>query len=137
MANSITNMNSGKESVPTDLRKVLESNPKTSARWKDLTPIARRDFILWINEAKQPKTRELRIKRVPPMLASGKRRPCCFAVVPMDLYKALGSNKKAKANWKNLSPIKKRDLISRIASAKETRKHRIEKVCLMLASGKR
>ena len=133
MVNSIMN----KMNVPTDLRKVLAADPKTNAKWKDLTPIARSDFILWINEAKQAKTRELRIKRVPSMLASGKRRPCCFAVVPMDLYKALGANPKAKAQWKNLTPIKKRELISRLASAKETRKHRIEKVCFMLSSGKR
>ena len=31
------------------------------------------------------------------MLVSGKRRPCCYAIVPMNLYKALAANPKAKA----------------------------------------
>lgn len=31
--------------VPTDLRKALSTNPKAKAKWSDLTPIARRDFI--------------------------------------------------------------------------------------------
>jgi uncharacterized protein YdeI (YjbR/CyaY-like superfamily) len=45
------------------------------ARWRDLTPIARRDFIRWIDSAKQPETRRHRIEKACVMLAAGKRHP--------------------------------------------------------------
>lgn len=125
--------------VPTDLRKVLAASPKAKAQWEDLTPIARRDFISWIDSAKQPETRRRRVDSLPSRLASGKRRPCCFAVVPMNLYKALGTAPKAKAQWSALTPIERRDFISWIDSAKESeaRRLRIEQACAMLAAGKR
>lgn len=125
--------------VPTDLRKALASDTKTEAQWADLTPIARRDFISWIGSAKQLETRNRRIGRVGSMLASGKRRPCCYAIVPMNLYKALASDPKAKAQWKDLTPSERRDFVSWIDSAKESeaRGLRIEKACSMLAAGKR
>ncbi len=125
--------------VPTDLRKALATASKSKAQWSDLTPIARRDFIGWIDSAKQPETRRRRIERVCDMLAAGKRRPCCYAVVPMDLYKTLGATPKAKAQWSDLTPIERRNFISWIDSAKqpETRRRRIERACDMLAAGKR
>ncbi|TSC76057.1 MAG: hypothetical protein G01um101431_1075 [Parcubacteria group bacterium Gr01-1014_31] len=125
--------------VPTDLRKALVGASKAETQWEDLTPIARRDFILWIDSAKQPETRRRRIERVPSMLAAGKRRPCCFAVVPMNLYKALGAAPKAKATWRDLTPTERRDFVSWIELAKQPEAHtrRIEEACLMLAAGKR
>jgi hypothetical protein len=83
--------------VPTDLRKVLAASARAKAQWSDLTPIARRDFISWIESAKQPETRKRRVESIPSRLASGKRRPCCYALVPVNLYKAIGSLPKAKA----------------------------------------
>jgi hypothetical protein len=64
--------------VPADLRKALAAAPKARALWSDITPIARRDWILWITSAKQAETRERRIKNACSMLAAGKRRVCCF-----------------------------------------------------------
>src|ERR1700687_3802921 len=64
--------------VPMDLRKALAAAPQAQALWADITPIARRDWILWISSAKQPETRRRRIERACAMLASGKRRVCCF-----------------------------------------------------------
>ena len=124
--------------VPTDLRKALAAAPKIAALWKDLTSIARRDFISWIESAKQPETRRRRIERTPDMLASGKRRPCCYALVPMNLYKTLAANPKAKAKWRDLTPTERRDFVTWIDSAKgsEARGFRIEKACEMLARGK-
>ena len=61
--------------VPTDLRKALAVTPMAKAQWSDLTPIARRDFVSWIESAKQPQTRRRRIERAASMLAAGKRRP--------------------------------------------------------------
>ena len=64
--------------VPMDLRKGLAAAPLAQALWADITPIARRDWILWISSAKQPETRRSRIEKACAMLGSGKRRLCCF-----------------------------------------------------------
>jgi hypothetical protein len=65
--------------MPTDLKKALASAaPKTQALWSDITPNTRRDWIHWITSAKQPETRARRIKNACSMLATGKRRVCCF-----------------------------------------------------------
>jgi len=64
--------------VPADLRKALATAPNARKLWSDITPIARRDWIHWITSAKQPQTRARRIKNACSMLASGKRRVCCF-----------------------------------------------------------
>src|SRR5260370_29317585 len=132
----------GKESeprVPTDLRKALAANRMAKAQWRDLTPIARRDFISWIDSAKQPETRKRRIERACSMIAAGKRRPCCYSIVSFNLYTALNATPKAKAQWSDLTPIERRDFISWMDSAKQPERHRrrIEKACVMLAAGKR
>src|SRR5438034_11445021 len=67
--------------VPTDLGKALAATPTAKVQWNDLTPIARRDFITWIDSAKQPETRRRRIEKACSMLAAGKRRPCCYSIV--------------------------------------------------------
>jgi uncharacterized protein YdeI (YjbR/CyaY-like superfamily) len=125
--------------IPTDLRKSLSSASKANSEWQNLTPIAQRDFVRWIEGAKQPETRKRRVDRACSMLSAGKRRPCCYSIVPMDLYKALGANPKAKATWKTLTPTERRDLVSWIEKAKnsEENKKRIEKASEILASGKR
>src|SRR5437667_10429970 len=125
--------------VPTDLRKALAATPMAKAQWRDLTPIARRDFISWIDAAKQPETRRRRIERAGSMLAAGKRRPCCYSIVSLDLHLALKATPLAKAQWSDLTPIERRDFISWLDSAKEPEAHRrrIEKACAVLAAGKR
>src|SRR5882757_257807 len=64
--------------VPMDLRKALAAAPLAQAGWEDITPMARRDWIFSISSAKQPETRRRRIEKACGMLASGKRRLCCF-----------------------------------------------------------
>ena len=64
--------------VPMDLRKALAAAPLAQAGWEDITPMARRDWIFSISTAKQPETRARRIEKACDMLASGKRRLCCF-----------------------------------------------------------
>src|SRR5438270_7309280 len=125
--------------VPTDLRKALTAATKAKSKWRDLTPIARRDFISWIDSAKQAKTRTRRIERACSMLAAGKRRPCCYTIVSFNLFKALAATPKAKAQWSDLTPIERRDFISWMDADKEPERHRrrIEKACVMLAAGKR
>src|SRR5436190_1908712 len=129
----------GKESesrVPTDLRKALAAASKAKSQWSDLTPIARRDFISWIESAKQLETRKRRVERACSMLAAGKRRPCCYTIVSFNLFTALKGAPKAKAQWSDLTPIERRDFISWMDSAKKQpaeHKRRIEKACGMLA----
>lgn len=125
--------------VPMDLRKALGAAPKAKPAWDDLTPIARRDFVSWVESAKQPETRKRRIERACSMLAEGKRRPCCYTIVSFDLFTALKAVPKAKAQWSKLTSTERRDLIAWMDSAKEPAKHkrRIEEACAMLVAGKR
>jgi uncharacterized protein YdeI (YjbR/CyaY-like superfamily) len=125
--------------VPTDLRKALAADLVAKARWTDLTPIARTDFITWIESAKQLATRSRRIERACSMLAAGKRRPCCFTIVSLDLHLALKATPKAKAQWSHLTPVERRDFIGWMNANKEPERHRrrIGKACVMLAAGKR
>jgi hypothetical protein len=64
--------------VPADLRKALAAEPKARAVWADITPVARRDWIQWITSAMHPETRARRVRNACSMLATGKRRVCCF-----------------------------------------------------------
>jgi uncharacterized protein YdeI (YjbR/CyaY-like superfamily) len=125
--------------APPDLRKALAATPGAKAAWGDLTPVARRDFLSWIAGAKQPETRRRRIDRACDMLMTGKRRPCCYAVVPLDLHNALKAAPPAKAGWRGLTPDARRDFIDWIdaAKAREARKRRVEQACARLAAGKR
>lgn len=123
--------------VPSDLRKALAVAPSVETQWKDITPIARRDFITWIESAKQDETRKRRIEVARSKLLKGDRRPCCYAVVPMSLYKALGANPKAKATWKDLGPMERRDFVGWVEAAKNKAEHaiRVEEACMKLAKG--
>lgn len=64
--------------LPVDLAKALTERDVTSV-WEALTPIARNEFICWVEDAKQEKTRVKRIIRTVEELQEGKKRPCCWA----------------------------------------------------------
>lgn len=64
--------------MPADLRKALLADPKVTALWEDITPLARNEFICWVENAKQFETRERRIRRTCEELLEGNRRPCCW-----------------------------------------------------------
>lgn len=64
--------------VPMDLRKMLDAKADVNTIWKDITPMARWDWIRWIGATKNPETRARRIHTMSDMLIKGKRRPCCF-----------------------------------------------------------
>jgi uncharacterized protein YdeI (YjbR/CyaY-like superfamily) len=64
--------------LPKDLRDTLSGDRRVSALWEDITPLARNEFICWVEDAKQQKTRERRIVRTAEELLEGKRRPCCW-----------------------------------------------------------
>lgn len=65
--------------VPADLQKTLVSHKASLAAWEDITPLARNEWICWVESAKKLETRNHRIKRTRTELAEGKRRPCCWA----------------------------------------------------------
>jgi len=62
-----------------DLQAAVRSNPKVLMLWKSLTPLGRNEFICWVDDAKQPTTRQRRIERTCDELLEGKKRPCCWA----------------------------------------------------------
>lgn len=64
--------------LPDDLRKELLTHAVALAAWNDITPLARNEFICWVEDAKRPKTRERRISRTREELEEGQRRPCCW-----------------------------------------------------------
>lgn len=64
--------------LPTDLRKTIIANSGALNAWMDITPLARNEFICWVEEAKQDVTRERRIRRTKEELEEGQRRPCCW-----------------------------------------------------------
>ena len=66
------------DKIPADLRKVLTSNDGARATWQSLTPLARNEWLCWVENAKLNETRVRRIARADVELAEGKRRPCCW-----------------------------------------------------------
>ncbi|MFT4176597.1 MAG: YdeI/OmpD-associated family protein [Luteolibacter sp.] len=64
--------------VPSDFAAALAAAPEARKVWDGTTTIARLDWIHWITTAKQSRTRAKRISDACDMLASGKKRVCCF-----------------------------------------------------------
>ena len=64
--------------LPEDLRDALIADATTLDAWEDITPLARNEFICWVEDAKRPATRERRIRRTQEELQEGMRRPCCW-----------------------------------------------------------
>ncbi len=64
--------------LPPDLKKALSSDAKALAAWEDITPLARNEWICWVEFVKRAETRAEHITRVPKELKQGKRRPCCW-----------------------------------------------------------
>lgn len=62
--------------LPADLRQALSANGTALAAWRDITPLARNEFICWVEDAKQERTRQRRIRVAEDKLERGERRPC-------------------------------------------------------------
>jgi hypothetical protein len=62
-----------------DLQAALRSDAGVLEFWEGLTPLGRNEFICWVEDAKQPATRQRRIQRTCEELLEGKKRPCCWA----------------------------------------------------------
>ncbi|MEO7813830.1 MAG: YdeI/OmpD-associated family protein [Sphingomicrobium sp.] len=64
--------------LPADLRQELALTPDALATWLDITPLARNEWICWVQSAKKAETRYKRISWGSSSLSEGKRRPCCW-----------------------------------------------------------
>jgi hypothetical protein len=65
--------------VPKDLESALAAAPqKIRDLWKEITPMARWEWVRWVNATQNPDTRKRRVEVSISKMQSGKRRPCCF-----------------------------------------------------------
>jgi hypothetical protein len=65
--------------VPQDLKRAVAAAPqKIQELWKEITPMARWEWVRWVNATANPETRKRRVEVSISKMKSGKRRPCCF-----------------------------------------------------------
>jgi len=83
--------------VPVDVKKALSTSPKADALWKDITPMARWDWIRWVRAVKTSETRQKHLEVMLDKLNKGMRRPCCF-------NRNLCSEPYVSHNWSLLDP---------------------------------
>jgi uncharacterized protein YdeI (YjbR/CyaY-like superfamily) len=68
--------------LPADFKKAIQAEPKVKALWKDITPLARNEWICWVTSGKKSETRTIRIDKALSKMKSGMRRPCCWPGCP-------------------------------------------------------
>ncbi len=68
--------------LPADLKKALMADPDSLAAWEDITPLARNEWICWVEYVKKPETRAQHVQRTAEELVQGMRRPCCWLGCP-------------------------------------------------------
>ena len=65
--------------VPKDLADALRTAPqKVQEKWHDITPMARWEWIRWMNATLSKETRAVRLEKTISKLNGKHRRPCCF-----------------------------------------------------------
>lgn len=66
-------------SIDDDFAKALKSAPeKVKEKWQDITPMARWEWLRWVNATNNTETRAIRIEKSISKLNGKHRRPCCF-----------------------------------------------------------
>lgn len=74
-----TNKDWPEPTIPGDFKKALDMAPeKVKDKWKDITPMARWEWIRWVNATGSNETRAVRIEKSISKLNGKHRRPCCF-----------------------------------------------------------
>ena len=74
-----TNKDWPEPQVPKDLAEALKIAPdKVKDKWQDITPMARWEWIRWMNATLSQETRAIRIQKTISKLNGKHRRPCCF-----------------------------------------------------------
>lgn len=64
--------------IPADLQAALDDAPDVADMWNDVTPMARWEWVRWVQATKRAQTRARRVEVSIEKLRNGKRRPCCF-----------------------------------------------------------
>jgi hypothetical protein len=65
--------------VPDDLATALAGAPAEIREvWNDITPMARWEWVRWVQATRSPQTRQRRVEVSISKMDHGKRRPCCF-----------------------------------------------------------
>ncbi len=65
--------------VPEDLAAALAAAPASIHDvWEDITPMARWEWVRWVQATRNPATRQRRVEVSISKMDHGKRRPCCF-----------------------------------------------------------
>lgn len=65
--------------VPPDLEAALASaSNRIQHLWREITPMARWEWVRWVNATRNPQTRQRRVEVTISKMEAGKRRPCCF-----------------------------------------------------------
>lgn len=64
--------------LPADLRGALTTDKTALLKWEDITPLARNEWICWVETVKTPETRRNHVERTVAELKEGIRRPCCW-----------------------------------------------------------
>jgi uncharacterized protein YdeI (YjbR/CyaY-like superfamily) len=59
--------------LPVYIARALKANSKAWEFYQELAPTYRRDFVVWIHTAKQPETRDRRIRESIRLLAAGRK----------------------------------------------------------------
>lgn len=80
--------------LPADLRKALTGDKAALEKWEDITPLARNEWICWVEFVKKEETRKEHVDRVCSELKEGMRRPCCWLGCTHRKDKALSSTQK-------------------------------------------
>jgi len=68
--------------LPADLEAMLAAEPAALAMWERITPLARNEWICWVQSVKRPETRLKHVEQARSNLSDGKRRPCCWPGCP-------------------------------------------------------
>ncbi|GGL44952.1 DUF1905 domain-containing protein [Phycicoccus endophyticus] len=65
--------------VPADLSEALGAAPEHIRElWRDITPMARWEWVRWVGATRSPETRAKRVRVGLDKMDHGTRRPCCF-----------------------------------------------------------
>lgn len=64
--------------VARDIQEELIASPTVLKVWENITPLARNEWLCWIESARKVETKNQRIQRMLIDLKKGKRRPCCW-----------------------------------------------------------
>ena len=64
--------------LPDDFAAALRGDAGALTTWRDITPLARNEWICWVVSVKKAETRQEHVARTRSELKEGMRRPCCW-----------------------------------------------------------